>query len=199
MSRCPHCGSTHNPGNHFCPVSGKPIDLGPRLVGQTLLDHFKIITILGEGPIGIVLEVEDIQTQKRFAAKLIHPQYTRAGNRADQLLKEAKKAGTLGCKNIAQVIKTGRDTGAAPAIVRELMTGECLADYLEDNVRLSVAESIAITKDILNALSAIHKVNILNLDLSPADVFLDNTSGTRVTKLVDFGEGNIKPNLELRI
>ena len=62
MSRCSHCGETHGADNHFCPVTGKPIELGPRLVGQTLLDRYKIVTILGEGPTGIVLEVENMQT-----------------------------------------------------------------------------------------------------------------------------------------
>ncbi len=197
MSRCPHCGETHGADNHFCPVTGKAIDLGPRLVGQTLLDHFRVITILGEGPTGIVLEVEDLRNRARLAAKLIHPQHTRAGNTADLLLNEAKMSGQLGCHNIARVIEVGRDTGAAPVVVRELMIGECLEDHMDEHEQLHLGEAVGITKDILTALMAIHEVGILNLDLSPADVFLDVSSGPRVTKLVDFGEGHVKPGLTL--
>ncbi len=197
MSRCSHCGETHGADNHFCPVTGRPIDLGPRLVGQTLLDHYKIVTILGEGPTGIVLEVENMQTGKRLAAKLIHPQHTRGGNTADLLLNEAYKAGNLNCPNIAKVIEVGRDAGAAPAIVRELMVGECLENYIDDQGQVPLDEAAGITLDILNALNAIHKVGILNLDLSPADVFLDESTGKMIIKLVDFGEGYIKPGLAL--
>jgi serine/threonine-protein kinase len=197
MSRCPHCGGTHNADNHFCPATGSPIDLGPRLVGLTLLDHFRVVTILGEGPTGIVLEVEDLRSQKRLAAKLIHPQFTRQGNAAERLLAEARRAGSLGCPHIAQVVEVGRDTGAAPTIVRELMVGECLQEIFDRSDRLPLLDAIRITREILIALRAIHKVGLVNLDLSPADVFLDRSSGTVVTRLVDFGEGVFKQDLRL--
>ncbi|MCK9460326.1 MAG: PEGA domain-containing protein [Proteobacteria bacterium] len=195
MSRCPHCGDSHNADNHFCPATGKPIDLGPRLIGLTLLDRFKVVTILGEGPTGIVLQVEDVRTKQKLAAKLTHPRHARGSNAGDILLKEAAKAGRLGCPNIAHVVEVGRDTGAAPVVVRELMVGSCLADYLEEKGPLPVGEALQIAHDILVALAAIHKAGLLNLDLSPADVFLDDSSGRRVTKLVDFGEGGIKQQL----
>ena len=196
MSRCPHCGEAHGSDNHFCPIMGKPIDLGPRLIGQIILERYKIITILGEGPTGIVLEVEETRTREKLAAKLIHPQFIHSEDAAERLLSEAKKAGTLDCENIAKVYNVGRDAGAAPTVVRDLMIGQCLEDYIEDNGQLPLGEVMFITRAILNALSAIHEVQILNLDLSPADVFLDSSSGTTVVKLVDFGEGHIKSGLK---
>ncbi|MBW2278794.1 MAG: hypothetical protein JRF63_14980, partial [Deltaproteobacteria bacterium] len=197
MSRCPHCGGTHGADNHFCPATGKPIELGPRLIGQTLLDHYKVITILGEGPVGIVLEIEDLRTKKRLAAKLIHPQFTRGPNAADKLLNEAKKAGGLPCDHIATVIEVGRDTGAAPTVVRELMTGQCLENRIEEQGQMSLAESVRTTREILLALKAIHDAKLLNLDLSPADVFLDTSTGTPISKVVDLGEDHIKSEVQL--
>ncbi len=197
MSRCPHCGGAHNADNHFCPATGNPIELGPRLIGLTLLDHFRVVTILGEGPTGIVLEVEDVRSGRHLAAKLIHPQFTRQGNAAERLLSEAKRAGTLGCPHIAQVVEVGRDTGAAPTIVRELMVGECLQDILDRVEKLPLLDAIRITREILLALRAIHGAGLINLDLSPADVFLDRSSGEVVTRVVDFGEGVFKQDLRL--
>ncbi|MFO8073474.1 MAG: serine/threonine-protein kinase [Polyangia bacterium] len=197
MSRCPHCGGNHGADNHFCPVTGNPIELGPRLIGQMLLDHFHVVTILGEGPTGIVLEVEDVRTKQHLAAKLIHPQFTRQGNTAETFLAEAERAGKLDCEHIATVVETGRDTGAAPAVVRELMVGRCLEDVIEESGRLQVADATRITRDSLRALDAVHRAGIANLDLSPADIFLDRSSGRVVTKLVDFGEGPIKAGLSL--
>jgi serine/threonine protein kinase len=192
MSRCPHCGDTHSPDNHFCPATGKAIDLGPRLVGLTLLERYKIETILGEGPTGIVFQVEEIASRRKFAAKLTHPRFVRGSNAGDVLLKEAALAGKLDCPHIARVVDVGRDTGAAPVIVRELMKGRCLAEYLDESGPFPVEDALHVGRDILVALDAIHRAGILNLDLSPADVFLDESQGQRVTKLVDFGEGPIK-------
>jgi serine/threonine protein kinase len=195
MSRCPHCGDTHNADNHFCPATGKAIELGPRLIGHTLLDRYRIDTILGEGPTGVVFQVEDISSKKQFAAKLTHPRYVRGSNAGDVLLKEASLAGKLNCPHIARVIEVGRDTGAAPVVVRELMVGRCLAEYIDAAGQMPTAEAVQIARDIVTALEAIHKAGILNLDLSPADVFLDESTGKRVTKLVDFGEGIIKQQM----
>ena len=55
------------------------------------------------------------------------------------------------------------------------MVGHCLAEYMDEHGQLPVGEAVSITRDILVALDAIHKAGILNLDLSPADVFLDES------------------------
>jgi serine/threonine protein kinase len=195
MSRCPHCGGTHGVENHFCPVTGQPIELGPRLISQQLLDRFKVKTILGEGPISIVLEVEEVTTGKPFAAKLIHPQYTRGLPSAENLLQDAKRSGELDCPHLAKVVEVGRDTGAALTVIRELMNGECLETRLAEKGTLPIDEGVKITRQILVALDAIHGAGLVNLDLSPADVFLAQSDGKETVKLVDIGEYHIKQAL----
>ncbi|MCP4601029.1 MAG: protein kinase [Proteobacteria bacterium] len=195
MDRCPHCGSTHGAENHFCPSTGQPIDLGPRLISQRLLERFRVVTILGEGPTGIVVEVEETVTGERLAAKLIHPQFTRDQSSAEKLLSDAKRAGSLNCKHIAEVVEVGRDTGAALTVVRELMTGQCLETYLDERGQLPVDEAIKISREILIALDAIHSAGLLNLDLSPADVFLAESDDEKIIKLVDIGERHVKQEL----
>jgi serine/threonine protein kinase len=197
MNRCPHCGASHGAENHFCPVTGQPIDLGPRLISLSLLDRFRIVTILGEGPIGIVVEVEEKGSGRRYAAKLIHPQYTRDASAVEKALEDAKRAGSLDCKHIAEVVKVGRDGGAAISVVRELMTGQCLQDRIEVKKRLPEKEAIKITREILVALDAIHNAGIVDLDLSPADVFLAKSGDEEIVKLVDIGEYHIKQTLIL--
>ncbi|MDJ0764769.1 MAG: serine/threonine-protein kinase [Myxococcota bacterium] len=192
MTPCPHCGSEHDAENHFCPVSGRAIDLGPRLISLNLLEQFRVVAVLGEGPIGIVVEVEDIRTNKHCAAKLIHPQYTRDATAAQQVLDIALKAGTLACPHIARVLAVGRDAGAALTIVRELMTGQSLKTYLEANGQLPFDRAIDITRQILVAIDAAHQAGIVNLDLSPSDVFLATQGSKETVKLVDIGEYPIK-------
>jgi len=176
-------------------VSGQPIELGPRLISQQLLDRFRVVTILGEGPIGIVVKVEEVTTGNHYAAKLIHPQYTRGNPSADKLLKDAEKCAEIECEHLAKVVKVGRDTGSALTVIRELMTGECLEERLDETPQLSLTEAVSITRQILLALDAIHQAGLLNLDLSPADVFLAKTPNGETVKLVDVGEHHIKQQL----
>ncbi len=195
MDRCPHCSQSHAGTNHFCPVTGLPVALGPRLLSAKLLDKYTVINILGEGPIGIVLEVEDIVTRIRYAAKLIHPRFTKGPNIAENLIKDIKQVQSVSCDNIAQIVKVGRDSGAAVVVIRELMIGECLSSRIENIGQFAVKPAIEITREILTALHAIHQIGVLNLDLSPSDVFLiSGAKGTQV-KLVDIGERHVKASL----
>ncbi|MDD5306929.1 MAG: serine/threonine protein kinase [Deltaproteobacteria bacterium] len=196
MNRCPHCGGTHGSDNHFCAVTGRPIDFGPRLLGQTILDRFKVVTILGEGPIGIVLEVEDIASGRRLAAKMLHPYFARNASAVGRFLSEAQRVGTLGCPYIAAVVETGRDTGAAPTVIRELMVGECLEARIERLGQLPITEAMRFAREIIIALGRAHESDVLNLDLSPADIFLSRQDGTEVVKIVDFGEAHLKATLQ---
>ena len=192
MNRCPHCSQNHAPTNHFCPVTGLPIPLGARLVSTRLLDKYLVVQILGEGPVGIVLEVEDTISKKRYAAKVIHPRFTRDQNIVQSFMNDVTRVQSVACDHIAGIIQVGRDAGAAIVVIRELMTGECLADRLKQVGRFSLPAAVTITREILTALNAIHQSSVINLDLSPADIFLIAGPNGSQVKMLDIGERHIK-------
>jgi serine/threonine protein kinase len=152
-----------------------------------------VLGIIGSGPIGIVLEVEDIATKVHYAAKLIHPRFTRMDLEAsERLMVDMKRVALIDSPYLAKIITVDRDSGTAITCIRELMRGECLAARIEQVGQFSLRASISIIREILLALSAIHAENILNLDLSPADVFLSTTKKGIIVKLVDIGERHVK-------
>ena len=192
MNRCPHCSQNHAATNHFCPVTGLPIPLGARLVSTRLLDKYVIVQILGEGPVGIVLEVEDTISKNRYAAKVIHPMFTRDPSIAQSFINDVTRVQSVACENIAGVVQVGRDAGAAIVVIRELMTGECLADRLGQVGRFSLPAAVTVTREILTALNAIHQASVINLDLSPSDIFLIAGPNGSLVKMLDIGERHIK-------
>jgi len=193
MIPCPHCGEIHDPGMHFCARTGEPIELGSRLVGQVILGHYRAISILGQGPVGVVLEVEDESSGIRMAAKILHPVYAREEEGVKRFLDEAIKAGALSHPNLATVYEAALDAGNAPTIIRELLVGECLSDLMKRLGQMPMDLCVHIMRQILSGLSAAHNAGIVNLDLSPADVFISiGPGGSQVVKLVDFGEAHLK-------
>ena len=94
-------------------------------------------------------------------------------------------------------MEVGRDTGAAPTVIRELMTGECLEHLIDENGPLPADRAIGIIRQILIALQAIHDAGLVNLDLSPADVFMAHSREGQIAKLVDLGEHHLKHDLVL--
>ena len=128
MTICPHCGQTHGPENHFCGVTGQPLDLGPRLLGQVLLDRFEIKALVGEGPLAVVLRAADRREgNKDVAVKMLHPRFSRDAAATERFLTEARRVGELGHPNLVPVLGVGRDPGGAPVVIREYLNGVCLA------------------------------------------------------------------------
>ena len=195
MNRCPHCSQNHAATNHFCPATGLPIPLGARLVSTKLLDKYTVVQLLGEGPIGVVLEVEDAISRKHYAAKVIHPRFTRDPGVVQSFIDDVERVQSVVCEHIAGIVQVGRDAGAAIVVIRELMIGECLAVRLQKVGRFSLEAAVAVAREILTALNAIHQASVINLDLSPADIFLITGPNGSWVKMLDIGERHIKAAL----
>lgn len=71
-----------------------------------------------------------------------------------------------------------------PFIVMELLAGHSLAKLLENGAHFSVPETIAIIKQLAEALNYVHNHGIIHRDLKPSNIFLSESSGL---KLLDFG------------
>ncbi len=143
----------------------------------------------------MVFEVEDKQSMQRYAAKLIHPQYTRDTDAANKMIAEVEAIREIRSDHIAQVITVGMDTGKAISVIRELMNGHCLSTRMQQVGQFSMRSAFYIIREILVSLDSIHQKGILNLDLSPGDVFLAKSSAGSTVKLVDLGESHIKQTL----
>ena len=194
MERCPHCGQTHGPDNHFCGVTGQPLDLGPRLLGQVLLDRFEVKSLVGEGPVAVVLGGIDRQAGGRpVAIKMLHPRFARDAAATERFLAEARRVGELGHPGLAPVYAVGRDPGGAPLVVREFLAGVCLARLVRERGPLPVDLATYIVCSILDALQAVHAAGLYNGDLTADDVFLTaGADGALLVKVLDFGEAPLK-------
>jgi eukaryotic-like serine/threonine-protein kinase len=71
-----------------------------------------------------------------------------------------------------------------PWIVMRLVTGRSLAERIEQDGRLGVAEATRVAAGILSALTAAHAAGIVHRDVKPANVMLTPTGGVL---LGDFG------------
>lgn len=190
MVICQYCGNTHKPKEFFCPITKKPLDLGVRIIGEKLLERYIVKKIIGEGPLGIVAFVEDSFEGKEYAAKIIHPQYAKDIEVVSRFLAESKKIGTLSLPNIARVIMVGKEESGAPVVIREYIEGKALNSIIKENGRLNLDKAINILKQVAQGLSAALSKGVLNLDLTPGDIFIEERE--EKVKLVDFGESHIK-------
>ncbi len=148
------------------------------------LGHFVVSHKIGQGGMGVVYAARDERLERPVALKMMSLQYDDVARA--RFWREARAAAAVNHPHVCQIYEIGEDRGDL-FIAMELLDGEPLAERLRRG-SLDVSEAVAIGRDILAALSALHARGIIHRDLKPSNVFLT----THGVKLLDFGLAQIE-------
>ncbi len=150
------------------PAAGDPQRLG----------RYRILHRLGQGGMGIVFAAEDDSLGRKVAVKTIAEPDESARKR---FRREARAAAGVNHPNVCQVYEIGEDGGQL-FIAMELLEGESLDSRLKRGP-LTVAETVKLARETLEALQALHGSGSLHRDLKPSNLFVT----AHGVKLLDFG------------
>src|SRR5204863_626926 len=128
------------------------------------LGPYEIVDLLGIGGMGEVYRAHDKSLARDVAIKVLPAALAQDPDRMARFEREAKVLAALNHPNIAIIY--GLENRA---IVMELVEGPTLADRLEPGA-LSLNESLAIARQIADALEAAHEKGIVHRDLKPANI-----------------------------
>src|SRR4030095_13762932 len=142
--------------------------------------HYRVVSKLGEGGMGIVYAAADERLQRRVAIKMVRGTSGDPQSRG-RLWREARAAASVSHPNVCQLYEVGEANGEL-FIAMELLEGESLSARLALGP-LPLAESVDITMAMLSALGAIHAGGLVHRDLKPSNIFLT----AHGVKLLDFG------------
>lgn len=145
---------------------------------------YEVVREIGRGGFGTVYEVVHPALGKRAAAKVLNRERAVRPDVIRRFLQEAQAGAKLEHPGIVDVFAYGQLPDGRPYFVMELLTGETLAELLDERGYLELAEALPILEGVAAALDAAHAHGIAHRDLKPANVFLDDRSGP---KLLDFG------------
>ncbi len=163
------------------------------LTGDVLDGRYQIETPLGEGGIGIVYRALQLKLNRRVAVKLLLRE--RVG---DQLLRprferEAVTLAALSHPNIVSLNDYGVVRGR-PFLVMEMLTGRMLRDVIEQEGCLPLGRALALTRQVLFALSYAHNRGVVHRDLKPANISVETLPDQpEHLKLLDFGLAKLLP------
>lgn len=149
------------------------------MIGQTI-SHYRVISQLGEGGMGVVYLAEDITLGRRVAMKFLS---TTTREYRARFLREARAVSALTHPNIATVFDYGETSDSQPYIVMELIKGEPLNEKLR-NGPLPLSEAVRIVSAIAEALGEAHHQGVVHRDVKPSNVVITERGQVKV---LDFG------------
>src|SRR6185503_13031961 len=154
----------------------------------TRIGVYEVVAPLGAGGMGEVYRAHDTRLGRDVAIKLLPASVAADPDRLARLEREARLLATLNHPNIAAIYGV-EDGGGMTALVLELVEGETLAAALsrQSAMRargLGVPDSLAVARQLVDALDAAHERGIVHRDLKPANIAMTPDG---VVKVLDFG------------
>jgi serine/threonine-protein kinase len=191
---CPTCGVRYPAEFRVCPRDaaalvepgdGAQID---EMVGQTLSQTYTLLRVIGEGGMGRVYEARHTRIgAKRFAVKMLHPEFARQPEVLSRFQREAEAAAAIRSPYVVDVYDVDRTLDGRPFMVGELLEGKELAEYLFEVGKMPAGPAVHIVRQICKALSAAHEKGVVHRDMKPENVFLTGDPASPIAKVIDFG------------
>src|SRR5437870_5879041 len=148
----------------------------------TRLGRYEIRAQIGEGGMGEVYLAEDTQLGRRVAIKLLPPETLSDEKARRRLVREAQAAAKLDHPNICAIYEVGEEDGRS-FIAMQYVEGETL-DARMKRKPLDLAESLAISAQVADALAEAHAHAIIHRDIKPSNIII---AARGQAKVMDFG------------
>ena len=155
-------------------------------LSEVVAGRFRMRRLVAFGGMANIYEVEDLQTSRVGALKLLKARFRNVPDAVERLSREAEAASQISDPHIVETLEAGRLTTGEPFLFMELLNGEPLDRVIARRGRLPISESIEIAAQAAHGLATAHAAGILHRDIKPANLFLVSGSQTLV-KLLDFG------------
>ena len=156
--------------NGFSPMIGKEIS------------HYRILSKLGEGGMGVVYKAEDLALGRTVALKFLPPDSVAREEDRARLVHEARAAAALLHPNICPIHEIAESEGRI-FIAMACIEGRSLKDRIAEGP-LPLDETLSIARQIGDALASAHAKGIIHRDIKPGNVMLTNEGRPM---LMDFG------------
>jgi len=154
----------------------------PKQIGS-----FKILGLLGKGGMGRVFLAERTQHPRdQVALKLVRTGIADEKKAIASFMAEQKALSVLNHANIAHLYEAGTTDDGRPYFTMEYVPGVPITEYCELN-ELTVDERLAIFREVCDAITHVHKRNIIHRDIKPTNILVSSQDGKPVPKIIDFG------------
>jgi serine/threonine-protein kinase len=151
------------------------------MIGRTI-SHYKILSKLGEGGMGVVYKAEDTKLGRVVALKFLPAEMTKDPEAKQRFVREAQSASSLSHPHITTIYEID-EAEEQTFIAMECVEGESLKKKIHAGP-LKLDEAIGIAIQLAEGLQEAHEKGIVHRDIKPDNVMLTPKSQA---KIMDFG------------
>jgi eukaryotic-like serine/threonine-protein kinase len=151
------------------------------VIGETI-SHYRILSRLGAGGMGVVYEAEDTRLGRKVAIKFLPDDLNADREAAQRFLREARVVSSLNHPHICTLYDIG-DHESKQFMVMELLDGQSLKDRVARGA-LTIDEVLDLGAQMADALDAAHAQGVVHRDIKPANLFITRRGALKV---LDFG------------
>jgi len=162
-------------------AKGLAEDQTQTLVGRQL-GAYQITSLLGAGGMGEVYRARDVKLRREVAIKVLPASLVHDPERSQRFKREARLLAALNHPHIGAIYGFEEASGIS-ALVLELVEGPTLAERVGVGP-ITINDTLALARQIAEALEAAHEKGIIHRDLKPANIKITPHG---VVKVLDFG------------
>jgi serine/threonine protein kinase len=159
------------------------------VIGE-LLGHYRVVSQIGQGGMGVVYRAHDEVLQRDVALKVVGEATVVEKSSREKLLHEARAASALSHPNICTIHEVG-NFGGELYMVMELVEGKTLKTLI-GSAGLAVEPILRYGVQLAAALAHAHSRNIVHHDLKSANIIVTPQG---LVKVLDFGLARQAPKL----
>lgn len=154
-------------GAHMAAVSEGRLE-----AGSVLGSRYKVTGQLGEGGMGAVYKVRDLELDRIVAMKVIQPAFAQNVEALNRFKQEIIIASRITHKNVSRIYDLAEADGVK-FITMEFVEGRTLASLLRDKGKFAPKDAAGVFIQVCRALEAAHAEGVIHRDLKPQNIMVD--------------------------